>query len=64
MIDVVLVVVALTCINLNIYLVSLNSVKRRELERLKEERRLTSHAADPMDILAASTSQEESLIWQ
>jgi hypothetical protein len=63
MIDVMLVLGALTCINLNIYLVYLNRIKRHELERAKEIGILTSYDADPVDILAA-TAVEETSLWQ
>ncbi len=64
MIDVMLVVASLTCINLNIFLVYLSRIKRRELERLKEEGKFTSYDADPVDTLVASSTQEENSLWQ
>jgi len=64
MIDVLLVLGSLTCINLNVYLVYLNRIKRKELDLMIEEGKLTSFDADPIDMLAASSSQEDNPLWQ
>ncbi len=64
MIEFGIIVGALTCLNLNLYLIYLSRLKRCELERIKKERKLTSDDADPFDLLAAANPGEKKSLWQ